>query len=250
MLPRFLAPALNPGDDTLVLPADEARHLAKVLRLRPGDELRVFDGRGLEYRAVVDHTAGQQTTVRLIEPVVAAPESPVRLILAQGVLTGDKMDAVVRDLTMLGAAAVQPVVTARSETSLARLARSQRAARWHRVAVASAKQCGRAVVPFVAEPVELQDWLHRDTSGLRLILTEPAGHATSGAPGALGRLRLAEDRAVSLTVGPEGGWTAEEAAMAQRAGFVPWTLGGRTLRADAAAQVAVSILQYVWGDLA
>ncbi len=249
MLPRFFAPALSAGDGTLVLPPDEARHLAKVLRLRPGDELRVFNGRGFECRAVVAQTAGHRVTVRVIEPAAAAAESPLRLTLAQGVLAGDKMDAVVRDVTALGASVVQPIVTARSETSLARLARTERVARWQRVAVASAKQCGRAVVPAVAEPLGLQEWLRRDTSSLRLILTEPAGDAVAGVPGALGGLQQGEARSVSLLIGPEGGWTAEEAAMAGRAGFVPWTLGGRTLRADVAPLVAAAILQFVHGDL-
>jgi 16S rRNA (uracil1498-N3)-methyltransferase len=249
MVPRFFAPGLDPDSQTLVLPADEARHLARVLRLRSGDDVRVFDGRGHEFLARVEATGGRQTTVRLVEPIVPARESPIRLTLAQAVLVGDKMDAVVRDLTMLGVAVIQPIVSARSETSLALLARAHRAERWRRVAVASAKQCGRAVVPVIAEPIGLQDWLRRDTSALRLILVEPAGDMPTAESGAWNTGKDRPHASVGLLIGPEGGWTADEATMAERAGFMPWTLGARTLRADAAPLVAVSILQYLWGDL-
>ncbi|MBE3072559.1 MAG: 16S rRNA (uracil(1498)-N(3))-methyltransferase, partial [Acidobacteria bacterium] len=240
MLPRFFAPGLEPDSQTIALPADEARHLSRVLRLRSGDDVRVFDGRGHEYLAQVEATGGRQATVRLIEPIVPARESPISLTLAQAVLAGDKMDAVVRDLTMLGVAVIQPVVSARSETSLALLARSHRTERWRRVAVASAKQCGRAIVPLISEPIALQDWLRGDTSGVRLILAEPEGDSPVGGSRPLDAVSHLTHGTVTLLVGPEGGWTAAEATMAQTAGFVPWTLGGRTLRAETAALIAVT----------
>jgi len=249
MLPRFLVPSLAPDDEIVTLPPDEARHLARVLRLRSGEAVRVFDGRGHEFLARVLEIGGKSVKVRLIERVEAAPESPLHLTVAQAVLTGDKMDGVVRDLTMLGATAVQPLVSARTEVSLGTVRRSGRTERWRRVAAASAKQCGRAVVPPVAEARELQDWLTEDTSGVRLILVEPAGDVRAGDLGAWSASGNRPLSSVALLVGPEGGWTREEATAAVSAGFVPWTLGGRTLRADAAPIVAVSILQFLWGDL-
>ena len=250
MLPRFLVPSLAPGDQIVTLPPDEGKHLARVLRLHAGDPVRIFDGRGHEFVARVEKAGKTLVTVRLIEPVEPAPESPLDLTVAQSVLTGDKMDEIVRDLTMLGATAVQPIVSARAEVSLATLHRSRRVERWRRIAGASAKQCGRAVVPQVGDPLELQDWLQRDTSSLRLILVEPAGDVPAGGPGVPGAGKDRPQTSVSLLVGPEGGWTAEEATIAQRAGFMPWRLGGRTLRAETAPIVAVSVLQYLWGDLA
>ena len=249
MLPRFLVPALAPADRVVALPADESRHLARARRLRPGDAVRVFDGRGLEYLARVEGIGRSSVTVTLIEPVAPAAESPTRITVAQALLSGDKIDGIVRDLTMLGIAAFHPIVSARSPIALAAVRRSRRIERWRRIAAASAKQCGRAVVPEIRDPLGLQDWLNADTSGIRLHLVEPAGDAPSGTGGIPDASRDRQKTSVALLVGPEGGWTAEEATMAAAAGFVPWTLGSRTLRADAAPLVAVSIVQFLWGDL-
>jgi 16S rRNA (uracil1498-N3)-methyltransferase len=249
MLPRFLVSELAPAGTAVTLPVDEGRHLARVCRLTPGDPVRVFDGQGREVLARVEEVGRQLVTVRLIEPAIPAAESPVRIEVAQAALTGDKMDAIVRDLTMLGVGAVQPICSARSEIKCSTLVRSRRAERWRRVAVASAKQCGRAVLPQVGDPLELQDWLKTHTSGVRLVLVEPAGDVPAGGAGIPAPGKDRPDTSIALLVGPEGGWTAEEATLALGAGFVPWTLGTRTLRADAASLVAVSILQYLWGDL-
>jgi 16S rRNA (uracil1498-N3)-methyltransferase len=249
MLPRFLVPALGPAGEVVTLPLDESRHLARVCRLRAGDAVRVFDGRGMEFLGRVEEAGTPLVTVRLVEPAAPAAESPISILVAQAVLSGDKMDAVVRDLTMLGVGAIQPLCSARSQIRTASLLRSRRVERWRRVAVASAKQCGRAVVPEVGDPLELQDWLGKDTSGVRLILVEPAGEVPASGPGVPGAAKDKPKTSITLLIGPEGGWTAGEATLASGAGFVPWTLGTRTLRADAAPVVAVSILQYLWGDL-
>jgi 16S rRNA (uracil1498-N3)-methyltransferase len=185
--------------------------------------------------------------VRLVAPVEPAAESPVRLAVAQAVLKAESMDAVVRDLTMLGVAAIQPVLTARTETRKGTLARSGRSDRWRRIAEASAKQCGRAVLPAIAEALDLPTWLTADTSDLQLVLVEPSGDSPrAGAVRAL-RAGATSPRQVSLLAGPEGGWTAEEVARIRTAGWVPWTLGPRTLRAETAPVVAVSVLQFIWG---
>jgi 16S rRNA (uracil1498-N3)-methyltransferase len=249
MLPRFLVPALAPAGSIVALPAEEGRHLVRVCRLRAGDPVHVFDGRGLEFLARVEQAGKMSVTVRLMERVELATESLIRITVAQALLSGDKMDGIIRDLTMLGIAVLQPIVAVRSAVGLAVVQRSRRIERWRRIAVASAKQCGRAVVPQIGEPLRLQDWLHADTSGIRLHLVEPAGDAPVGTRGLPGPGRDKHQISVALLVGPEGGWTAGEATLAAAAGSVPWTLGRRTLRADAAPLVAVSILQFLWGDL-
>ena len=176
------------------------------------------------------------------------PEPAVALTLAQAVLKGDKMDDVVRDAVMLGVAAIQPIVTRRSETTVAALKRGHRLERWHRVAVASAKQCGRAVVPEVLEALDFTpDTAWFETAGLpapRLVLAEPEAeglHPTAAA----GIERPGHGRA-TLVVGPEGGWAPEE-IRALEGSCVAVTLGARTLRADAAAVVAMAALFAVWG---
>ncbi len=249
MLPRFHVPALAKGSAIVTLPAAEGQHLSRVLRLRAGDAVRVFDGRGHEFMARVEEAGKRHTRVRLVEAVEAAPEPAISICVAQSVLTGDKMDSLVRDLTMLGVASIRPICSTRTEVSVAALGRSRRVERWRRVAVASAKQCGRAVVPAIADPLRLQDWLAADTSGVRLILVEPAGDVPARRSGVESAGHDGLQHGISLLVGPEGGWAPEEADMACRAGFMQWTLGARTLRAEAAPVVAVTILQYRWGDL-
>lgn len=243
MLPRFLAASVDVSASSAHLDADEARHLAQVLRLSPGDEVGVFDGAGREFRARVERIARDGADLRLIEEVTAAPEAAVRLTLAQAVLKGEKMDDVVRDATMMGVSTIEPLVT---EHTAAHMKAGRAPERWRRIAVASAKQCRRAVVPAVGIGVPFADWLAQDCAALRLLLVEPsvsvAGHPLSV---------LAGDRppSASLLVGPEGGWSGAEIAAAVTAGYVTITLGHRTLRADAVPIIAIGVLQFVWGDL-
>src|SRR6267378_989439 len=151
---RFFAPALDPGDETVVLPRDEAEHLTRVLRLTTGDTVAVFDGRGHEFLARV--TAGESrrdVRVQLLTRVEPAAEPTVPLTLVQAILKGEKMDEVVRDAVMLGAAAIQPIVTKRTEVTVAALLKGARGDRWRRVALASVKQSRRAVVPEIRTPL-------------------------------------------------------------------------------------------------
>ncbi len=241
---RFYAPDLAAPGDLVALPPDESRHLVRVLRLHAGDRVIVFDGRGRQVEARVE-TIGRTVAVRVGQPVPAIPEPAVAVALAQAVLKGDAMDQVVRDATMMGVAAIQPIVPERSEVPLAVLERGRRAERWARIAVSSAKQCGRATVPPVVSPVALPALLARNASAHGLLLVEPQAGGSIERPASLaGR----PDR-TTLLVGPEGGWAAGEIEAAMRAGFRPLTLGPRTLRADVAALVALSTLRFAWGDL-
>src|SRR5690349_3366278 len=136
---RFFAPGLDPGDEMTTLPRDEAEHLTRVLRLGVGDTVAVFDGRGREFMARVSSADRRDVRVQLLSRVEPPPEPSVHLTLAQAVLKGEKMDDVVRDAVMLGVAAIQPVVTRRTELTVASLIKGARVERWRRVALASAK---------------------------------------------------------------------------------------------------------------
>jgi 16S rRNA (uracil1498-N3)-methyltransferase len=229
-----------------------------VLRLGAGDEIAVFDGAGREFRAVVSRVARDAAELRIIEEIAAAPEPAVRVTLAQAVLKGDKMDDVVRDATMMGAAAIVPLIT---DHTVAHVKPGAAPDRWRRIAIASAKQCRRAVVPAVHPAVRFADWLSSEHTGMKILLTEPSAAAAE-------KLRLspfpAEKRgqppfpggkwgqppfSASLAVGPEGGWSRDEVDAAVRLGYETLTLGRRTLRADAVAIIAIGVLQHQWGDL-
>jgi 16S rRNA (uracil1498-N3)-methyltransferase len=224
-----------------VLQGDEAGHFARVLRLGVGAEIDVFDGRGAMFRARAVTVGRDDVGVEVVRPISPAPEPRVRVTLAMSVLKGDKMDEVVRDATMMGVAVIQPIVATRSETRLATVARSDRHARWLRVAIASVKQCGRAVVPEIRPVADLHDWLAAPRSGRLIVPVEPS--ASNGlAP--LGDL-TPSDRAC-IAIGPEGGWTPEELAACRTAGAGLVALGGRTLRAESAPLVALAALYEAW----
>ena len=211
-----------------------------MLRLSRGDRVRVFNGHGAEFEAVVDAADREGVHLTIGAPCVPAPEPRVAITLAQAVLKGDKMDDVVRDAVMMGVAAIRPIVTARSEISLASLTRGRRRERWERIAVSSAKQCGRAVVPSIAEPSQFNE----DFPSPVFILVEP----NTSAGVALANLEVATiSGRATLVVGPEGGWTAEEVEAAATLGTLV-TLGQRTLRADAMALVALSAMFARWGE--
>jgi 16S rRNA (uracil1498-N3)-methyltransferase len=241
---RFFAPALDPGDETVVLPRDEAEHLTRVLRLGPGDTVAVFDGRGTEFLARVATAVRRDVTVQLLSRLEAARESSVQITLVQAVLKGDRMDDVVRDAVMLGVSAVQPIVTRRSEVTVAQLLRGARVERWNRVALASAKQCRRAVLPEVRTPLTLETWLGEPLPATRLMLVEPSA-ASTVEPLSVLRGAAPPSEAVVL-VGPEGGWDPLEVAAAQAAGVRLVSLGSRTLRADAVPIAALSVLEFLW----
>lgn len=240
---RFFAPALDPGDDLLDLPRDEAEHLTRVLRLGVGDTVAIFDGRGSEFLARVVSAARRDVRVQVLSRVEPAPESTTSLTLVQAILKGDKMDDVVRDAVMLGAAAIQPLVTTRTETTIAAVLRGARLERWRRVALASVKQSRRAVLPDILTPLPFAAWLGEPAPDVRILLAEPGlGHVE---PLAMIR-REPVPGSAAVVVGPEGGWTPEECETARRSGLRLMSLGPRTLRADAVPIAALSVLQFLW----
>jgi 16S rRNA (uracil1498-N3)-methyltransferase len=254
MLPRFFAadlqPAVAPTVDTIALSAEESGHLARVLRLGVGARVLVFDGRGHQYEASVAAIEKSKGTVMLnvLEPVPAAPEARLPIVLAQAVLKGDKMETVIRDATMMGVAVIRPVITQRTVVPRSAADQPGVQTRWHRVAVASAKQCGRAVVPRIEPPAAFEVLLDDTSSASRLILVEPAVFSDRDESRRLdGPLAESIPESALVLIGPEGGWTEEEVARAQQAGFRPLSLGMRTLRAESAPLAALSVLTYAWG---
>jgi 16S rRNA (uracil1498-N3)-methyltransferase len=238
--PRFYAPALDPEASEVALPEDEARHLTRVLRLGAGDEVYVFDGRGAEYRARVIAARGADVRLALLEPVRREAAAGAPFTLVQAVLKGPAMDDVIRDATMLGAAAIQPLVTAYTDAGAALVTRASTRGRWERIAVASAKQCRRAALPAIAAPLAFDAWLTAPTPPpARFLFAEPA--AGSAEPALAALLAAAPDRPSELVVGPEGGWAPGEVEAARRAGCRIVRLGGLTLRAAAVPLAAMTL---------
>ena len=253
---RFYAPDFT-ADGAAQLPADEAQHLARVLRLKPGDTIAIFNGKGREAVARIETVDAGKVVVRALEPRQPAAEPKVALTLAQALLKSDKMERVIRDAVMLGVAAVQPFVSRRTDVPRAALRTGVRQERWERTVVSSVKQSGRAVVPPVRDVVDFRDLLKTASASasaqnagvgqISLMFVEPSA-ATSPAVKELRSLEGTPPQRATILIGPEGGWDPEEVEAAAEAGVALVTFGSRTLRADAAGAAAIAVLQYMWND--
>jgi 16S rRNA (uracil1498-N3)-methyltransferase len=247
--PRAYAPDLDPAQAITTLSSEESAHLVRVLRLGAGARVLVFDGRGTQYLARIATAAKDTVTLSLLEPVAPAPEPRVRLTLAQGLLKGDKMDAVIRDATMMGVSAVIPLITERTVIPRSALELGRVRERWHRIAVASAKQCGRAIVPDIGPPERLTDLFEAQDAPdvLRIQLVEPgAAVSETETPSDDGLPVEPSPEGTLIAIGPEGGWAPQEMEQAREAGWQSWTIGARTLRAESAPLAALAILTYNW----
>jgi 16S rRNA (uracil1498-N3)-methyltransferase len=243
MLPRFLAADLDTARGEAWLRGGEAHHLQRVLRLEPGADVIVFDGRGQEFRARVGETARDSVRVTLLERVTGPPEPAVDMTLVQSVLKAGAMDDVVRDCTMIGVREIRPVISARTTVKASLLPKAVE--RWRRIAVASAKQCGRTRLPVIADPAAFDEWVAGGFANPAFLLLEPSA-GRSGAVTVRDLAHVPPPAQATLVVGPEGGWTDPERTRAIEAGCAPLTLGPLTLRADAVPLAAAAALLSVW----
>jgi 16S rRNA (uracil1498-N3)-methyltransferase len=245
--PRILVLPFTTADRIVELPKDEAHHLIHVLRAALGDEVRVFDGGGREWIGRVSAIGPKTASIEIAHETTPAAEPHVRLTLAIGLLKGEQMDTVVRDATMLGASKIVPLTTA--HVSVPSRARKSTTVleRWRRVAIASAKQCGRAVVPEIL-PVTAFGKVLDPAAGPIFMCVEPR-MATTGVEGVgqSGDQRRTRPVAATVLVGPEGGWSQAEIEQAREAGAILIHLGPRTLRAETTPTVVLTALWTAWG---
>ena len=245
---RFYAPpeAFDFRTKQVTIAVDEARHLREVLRLKPGDQVKVFDGSGNEYSAIIEKAMRDSALLRLgdrVEP--ASVESPLRLILAVALLKGDKFDLVVQKATELGVNEIVPVMTKFADIRLHDSAdASKRVARWQRISLEAAKQSGRASLPVISAPVDFSAVVGNENDDtLRVMFAERNGESLAALP------TSDATQAITALVGSEGGWADEEIASAREHSWKIVTLGGRVLRAETAAIAVTALLQHKYGDL-
>lgn len=241
MIPRFHCPfPLAPGAQ-VELPEQAAHHALKVLRMKAGDSVILFDGRGGEWRAEIVG-AGRTARVVLREFSDRDSESPLDVTLVQALPSGDKMDWVVEKCVELGVTAIQPVAAKRSVIRLSAERMTKRVAHWNAIAAAACEQCGRNHVPLVAPVLDLPQYLAtaRAQNATRLLLA-PEGDVVF-------RSLPPPGQPVIVMIGPEGGWEEGEMQAAQVAGFHAVRLGPRVLRTETAGAAVLAALQTVWGD--
>lgn len=240
----FVESALTEGA-RLRLPEAAARHLTTVLRQRVGDSCWLFSGDGREYPATLVQVDRQGVWVELGPPSPGLPASRLHLTLMQGVARGEKMDWILQKATELGVSSIIPVVTQRTEVRLDGERLQKRQAHWQGVIESATEQSGRSDLPSLHACVDLAQALSAlgDTPATLRITLDPGaehglGHPDFGTP----------DRVV-LLIGPEGGLSEQDRALASRAGFVGARLGPRILRTETAGMAAIAALQWHWGDL-
>jgi 16S rRNA (uracil1498-N3)-methyltransferase len=226
----------------LPLPEGTAAHLLRVLRLGVGDACVLFNGDGHDYDARIVAAGKRGGEVEIIAAHAAGKESPLRIVLVQGIARGEKMDWILQKATELGVAAFVPVSSERSEVKLDGDRAVKRLAHWRSVVVAACEQSWRACVPEVAPAEPLATALPRLSGGLRLTLDPEAADAIAA-------LEHPGDRTVFIAIGPEGGWSPRDRSTLSEAGFDGLRLGPRILRTETAGMAAIAALQSKFGDL-
>jgi 16S rRNA (uracil1498-N3)-methyltransferase len=239
-IPRlFVSTPLTSGVE-IALDPEQAHYVSRVLRLRAGSELVLFDGGGGEYRARLTSLTARAACVSVGDFIARDIESPVRVCLAQGISRGERMDYTVQKAVELGASEILPLLTERCGVHLDPSRAEKRVDHWQKVAASACAQCGRNKVPHIAAVHELGAWLARPSAELRLVLDPRASR---------GLATLPRSAAVTLLIGPEGGLSAAELAAVSHAGFQSVHMGPRTLRTETAAVTALAAIQTLWGDL-
>ena len=238
MAPRFYLDAPLRAGSVCTLSEDAAHHAIHVLRLREGEEVTVFNGRGGEYAARIASIQRLRISIDLLEHRQVERESPLRVTLVQGVSAGEKMDSTVRKAVELGVAEVQPVLATRSVARPKGERADSRRLHWQKVAIAACEQCGRNRIPAVQPLTSVEDY--RPGEGMKVLLSPQAKLKFSAA--------VKDAAAFILAAGPEAGFTAEEEGAFVAAGFVPVSLGPRVLRTETASVAALAALSALRGD--
>ncbi|MEW6209166.1 MAG: 16S rRNA (uracil(1498)-N(3))-methyltransferase [Acidobacteriota bacterium] len=239
---RFYAAPDDIDGRFALLSSQETHHLARVLRLREGDEASVFDGCGREYRCRVS-LIESRARLEIISELDDETESRARVTLAQSLAKGEKFDFIVQKATELGVSRIVPLATDHTDVKLKEESGAKRLERWRRIAMESLKQCGRRRLVEITSPIALEDFL-KSSDSVMLVFSERGGQAINKA---LADVR--DDSAVVALIGPEGGWSMDELNRMEESGCRFVTLGPRVLRTETAAIVALTLIQHAIGDL-
>jgi 16S rRNA (uracil1498-N3)-methyltransferase len=242
----------------ITLSGEKARYLISVLRCSAGDELQVFDGEGGLYKSKIAGIENKKVIIDLGERISLNAESPLNLILVQGILKGEKMDVVIQKATELGVKEIIPAITERSQ-----IRHTRKVDRWRKIAEEASKQSGRTIVPVVHEPMEFSNFFdslvnsHKikgfifwEEGGLPLKEAIKIGVGDWGLGiSSTNPQPLNPDTRIFVAIGPEGGFSKEEVSLAASKGLIAVSLGKRILRAETASVSAVALIQFLLGDI-
>jgi 16S rRNA (uracil1498-N3)-methyltransferase len=242
-MPRIFLPVFPVTDNRIVITGEKAHYLFSVLRCKKSDELTIVNDRGACFKVTIVTVEKREIIAEVTEEFPCDSESPLHITLVQAILKGEKMDMVIQKTTELGVREIVPVITERSQVR-----ETRKIMRWRKIAEEASRQSGRSVVPVVHEPLDYRRlfadaFIQNNPHGI--IFYEEGGMGLSEAASSF----IPHPSSFFVVVGPEGGFAKEEVALAKEKGFQVVSLGKRILRAETAALSAVTLVQFVLGDM-
>jgi 16S rRNA (uracil1498-N3)-methyltransferase len=246
MLPRFYHTEEICIGQTVELNPAAGVHASRVLRLKIGDSITVFNGRGGEFQAHIKSIRKTSTSIVVDRFDDIERESPLSITLIQALCANDKMDLVIQKSVELGVTRIQPIGTTRSIVRLTEERTAKRLEHWKKVIISACEQCCRNRIPIVEQPKTFTDWLSTRKTDMQqhldFMLSLNGHHCLKDFP------RPAADTQLTIAIGPEGGWTEDEEIILQQAGFTALRTGQRIMRTETAALATIAALQACWGD--
>ena len=221
---------------------EASHHLASVLRAKIGDKIKIFNGQGGEFEAVITRIAKRKIETEILQFIPRESESPIDIYLAQGIARGEKMDFIIQKAVELGVKKIIPLITERCNVRLDASREAKKVEHWQSIIVSACEQCGRNQLPIIVAPQYVTHWLKEMKMDYVFVLFP---HATAK----LKVEKILPGASITLLIGPEGGLSEEEIEMAKKAGYQLLNLGPRILRTETASLTAISIFQYNHGDI-
>jgi len=239
-IPRFYDPQSLAEGKTIELCENAIQHISRVLRMRPGEAITLFNGDGFDYLATLSSVEKRSVSAHIDKKQTVSVESTLNVHIGQTLSRGERMDYAVQKSTEMGVATITPLFSDRCEVKLPQERQQKRIQHWQQTAISACEQSGRVVPPEIHAPLELKEWLAAQDADLKFVL-----HHHSEKPLA----QLEQPNSVTILVGPEGGLTEDEVELAQEYGFIPLALGPRVMRTETAPVAALTIFNYLWGDI-
>ncbi|MGR5093217.1 16S rRNA (uracil(1498)-N(3))-methyltransferase [Vibrio maritimus] len=240
-IPRIYHPETIQSLGTLALSDDAAGHIGRVLRMKEGQEVLLFDGSGYEFPATITSVGKKNVDVDIQEKVESSIESPLDLHLGQVISRGDKMEFTIQKSVELGVNTITPLISERCGVKLDAKRFEKKLQQWQKIAISACEQCGRNTIPVIRPIMSLEEWCAEPSEALKLNLHPRAKYSINTLPEPVNKVRL--------LIGPEGGLSAQEIEMTEQYQFEETLLGPRVLRTETAALTAITALQVRFGDL-
>ncbi len=251
---RLFIPPEELTSQEIIIHGENAHYLSSVLRITTGENITIFDGHGNRYLCKINKIYKKEVIAEKIKKDICSAESPLSIVLAQGIPKGEKMDLIIQKSTELGVKKIIPLITERSQVKHA-----SRSERWRKIALSASQQSGREKIPDIEEPIGFKDFFNPpipplskgdeggflDKNHCGIIFSEEQKEQN------LKKIlnSFKDTKNIALLIGPEGGFTDTETKMANEKGFMTASLGPRILRTETAALSAISIIQYELGDM-